>query len=238
MQGIIVFVILSFIVSLILTNFIKLSEKNNGKDFGVKAYIKNFSIKNLDLKYAIIFFILFMILTKEKNTLSIITVVPVCFSLILALIMDIKYMIIPNTCSIVIITSGIIKLIYNFSKENLINSLIGLIIGGFTLFVIDYIFEKITKKEGFGYGDMKLLASIGFFLDYKSIIVIMILSVFLSAIFSILYLIINKVKNIKDAYLPFGPFIVISTFIVCIIPVTTIISWYIQLMDVLVNKMI
>ena len=147
-------------------------------------------------------------------------------------------MIIPNTCSIVIITSGIIKLIYNFSKENLINSLIGLIIGGFTLFVIDYIFEKITKKEGFGYGDMKLLASIGFFLDYKSIIVIMILSVFLSAIFSILYLIINKVKNIKDAYLPFGLFIVISTFIVCIIPVTTIISWYIQLMDVLVNKMI
>ena len=179
-----------------------------------------------------------MILTKEKNTLSIITVVPVCFSLILALIMDIKYMIIPNTCSIVIITSGIIKLIYNFSKENLINSLIGLIVGGFTLFVIDYIFEKITQKEGFGYGDMKLLASIGFFLDYKSIIVIMILSVFLSAIFSILYLIINKVKNIKDAYLPFGPFIVISTFIVCIIPVTTIISWYIQLMDVLVNKMI
>ena len=136
-----------------------------------------------------------MILTKEKNTLSIITVVPVCFSLILALIMDIKYMIIPNTCSIVIITSGIIKLIYNFSKENLINSLIGLIVGGLTLFVIDYIFEKITKKEGFGYGDMKLLASIGFFLDYKSIIVIMILSVFLSAIFSILYLIINKVKN-------------------------------------------
>ena len=238
MQDIIVFVILSFIVSLILTNFIKLSEKNKGKDFGVKEYIKNLSIKNLDLKYAIIFFILFMILTKEKNTLSIITVVPVCFSLILALIMDIKYMIIPNTCSIVIITSGIIKLIYNFSKENLINSLIGLIVGGLTLFVIDYIFEKITKKEGFGYGDMKLLASIGFFLDYKSIIVIMILSVFLSAIFSILYLIINKVKNIKDAYLPFGPFIVISTFIVCIIPVTTIISWYIQLMDVLVNKMI
>lgn len=238
MQSIIVFVILSFIVSLILTNFIKLSEKNRGKDFEFKEYIKNFSIKNLDLKYAIIFFILFMILTKEKNILSIITIVPVCFSLILALIMDIKYMIIPNTCSIVIFSSGIIKLFCNFSKENLINSLIGLIIGGFTLFVIDYIFEKITQKEGFGYGDMKLLASIGFSLDYKSIIVIMILSVFLSAIFSILYLIINKVKNIKDAYLPFGPFIVISTFIVCVIPATTIISWYIQLMDVLVNKMI
>lgn len=238
MQDIIVFVILSFIVSLILTNFIKLSEKNRGKDFEFKEYIRNFSIKNLDPKYAIIFFILFMILTKEKNILLIITIVPVCFSLILALIMDIKYMIIPNTCSIVIFSSGIIKFFCNFSKENLINSLIGLIIGGFTLFVIDYIFEKITQKEGFGYGDMKLLASIGFFLDYKSIIVIMILSVFLSAIFSILYLIINKVKNIKDAYLPFGPFIVISTFFVCIIPATTIISWYIQLMDVLVNKMI
>lgn len=239
MQNIIIFIIISIILSIILTNFIKLSEKKNGKDFNFKEYISSFNIKNFDMKYTIIFFILFeIIISKSSGIIYIITISLLCFSLILAFVMDIKYMIIPNTCSILILLSGVIKNIVEFNKDNIINSLYGLLIGGLTLFIIDFIFEKITKKEGFGYGDMKLLGSIGLFLGYKSVIVIMILSVIISALFSIIYLIVNKIKHIKDAYLPFGPFIVISTFIVCIIPATTIINSYIFLMDTLVNKMI
>ena len=148
-------------------------------------------------------------------------------------------MIIPNTCSIVILICGIMSLICDFSKEKLISSIMGLLVGGLTLFVIDFIFEKITHKEGFGYGDMKLLASIGMLLGYKDIIVIMILSVILSAIYSIAYIIINKlVKKIDEVYLPFGPFIVISTFILYIIPSSQIINWYVAFMNILVNKMI
>ena len=85
---------------------------------------------------------------------------------------------------------------------------------------------------------MKLLASIGLYLGYKSIIVIMILSIVISGIFSIIYLILKKIKKIKDAYLPFGPFIVISTLIVLVVPSTQIISTYFYLMDILVNKFV
>lgn len=238
MQSIIIFIIISFIISIVLSNFINITTNKHCENFNFKEYIKNFKISNIDMKYVIILFILFEIVIKEVSIENILILVPLCFSLMLAFILDIKYMIIPDTASIVILFSGIINLVFNFSKENLLNSITGLIIGGFTLFIIDFIFEKITKSEGFGYGDMKLLGAIGFLFGYKNVIVVMILSIIISSIFGIIYLIINKVKNIKDTYLPFGPFIVISTFIICIVPANIIIDKYFIIIDNLVNKMI
>ncbi len=238
MQSVIIFIIISVIISTVLTNFVKLISNKECEDFTLKEYIQNFKLSNIDIKYMIIFFILFEIIIKEATLENILVYAPLCFSLILAFILDIKYMIIPDTSSIVIFFSGIVNLFFNFSKENLISSIIGIIVGGFTLFIIDFVFEKITNSEGFGYGDMKLLGSIGFLFGYKSIIVIMILSIVTSAIFGIFYLIKNKVKNLKETYLPLGPFIVISTLIICIVPASVLIDKYFYILDNLVNKMI
>lgn len=238
MQSIIIFIIMAFILSVIISNFLSLTKAKKCEDFSFKEYIHNFKISNLDIKYTIIFFILFEIVIKNATLENILIFVPLCFSLILAFTLDIKYMIIPDTSSLVILFSGMMNLIFNFSKENLISSIIGLIVGGFTLFIIDFIFEKITKSEGFGYGDMKLLGAIGFLFGYKSVIVVMILSIIISAVFGIIYLIKNKIKNIKDTYLPLGPFIVISTLTICVIPTTVIIDKYLYIIDNLVNKMI
>ena len=198
MQSIVIFIILSIISSILISNFYKIVIKKQARDFSLKEYLKNFKIENIDLKYVIIFFILYKIIVNNFSWISIVTIVPCITALILAFITDIKYMIIPDTSSIVIILSAIINLIYNYSSENLISSILGFIIGGVTLFVIDYIFKLVTKSDGFGYGDMKLLASIGLYLGYKSIIVIMILSIFISAIFSLIYLVSKKIKAIKN----------------------------------------
>lgn len=238
MQSIIIFFVLSILSSLLVTNFCILTIKRNANNFLVGDYIQNFNIKNIDYRLVIIFFILFKVIIKSCDLISIITVMPCIIALILAFILDIKFMIIPDTSSIFIIISAIFNIVINYNKTLLINSLIGFLIGGLTLYIIDCIFKKITKNDGFGYGDMKLLASIGLYLGYKSIIVIMILSIIISGVFSIIYLILKKIKNIKDAYLPFGPFIVISTLIVLVVPATQIISIYFYLMDILVNKFI
>lgn len=238
MQSIIIFLVLSILSSLLVTNFCSLTIKKNANNFLVRDYIQNFSIKNIDYKLVIIFLILFKVIIKSCDLISIITAMPCIIALILAFILDIKFMIIPDTSSILIIISAIFNIFINYNKTLLINSLIGFLIGGLTLYIIDYIFKKITKNDGFGYGDMKLLASIGLYLGYKSIIVIMILSIVISGIFSIIYLILKNIKKIKDAYLPFGPFIVISTLIVLVVPSTQIISTYFYLMDILVNKFV
>ena len=142
MQSIIIFFLLSILSSLIVTNFINLTIKKNAKDFSIREYIQNFKVRNIDFKLVIIFFILFKIIINDVSLISIITIVPCIISLILAFILDIKFMIIPDTSSVLIIISAFFNIIINYNKTLLIDSIVGFLIGGITLFIIDYIFIR------------------------------------------------------------------------------------------------
>ena len=65
MQSIIIFLVLSILSSLLVTNFCSLTIKKNANNFLVRDYIQNFSIKNIDYKLVIIFLILFKVIIKS-----------------------------------------------------------------------------------------------------------------------------------------------------------------------------
>ncbi|PKN70208.1 MAG: prepilin peptidase [Deltaproteobacteria bacterium HGW-Deltaproteobacteria-12] len=82
---------------------------------------------------------------------------------------------------------------------------IGLLIGGGVLLAIALAYEFITKREGMGGGDIKLLAMIGGFLGWKSLIFILLFSSLLGAVVGITAMVIKK-QDMKYA-VPFGPFL-------------------------------
>lgn len=82
---------------------------------------------------------------------------------------------------------------------------IGLLIGGGVLFTIALGYEVITKREGMGGGDIKLLAMIGGFLGWKSLIFVLLFSSLLGAVIGIALVLIKK-EDMKYA-VPFGPFL-------------------------------
>jgi leader peptidase (prepilin peptidase)/N-methyltransferase len=84
-------------------------------------------------------------------------------------------------------------------------TLIGLLVGGGVLFIIAFVYEAITKREGMGGGDIKLLGMIGGFFGWKSLIFILLFSSFAGAIVGITVMIIKK-QDLKYA-VPFGPFL-------------------------------
>jgi len=84
-------------------------------------------------------------------------------------------------------------------------ALLGLLIGGGVLFMIAFVYELISKREGMGGGDIKLLAMIGGFFGWKSLIFILLFSSFAGAVIGIAAMIINK-QDMKYA-IPFGPFL-------------------------------
>lgn len=86
-----------------------------------------------------------------------------------------------------------------------LEALIGLLVGGGVLFAIAFIYELVSKREGMGGGDIKLLAMIGGFLGWKSLIFILLFSSFSGAIVGITAMIIKK-QDMKYA-VPFGPFL-------------------------------
>jgi leader peptidase (prepilin peptidase)/N-methyltransferase len=86
-----------------------------------------------------------------------------------------------------------------------LEALIGLAIGGGILFAIAFGYELISKREGMGGGDIKLLAMIGGFLGWKSLLFVLLVSSFFGALVGITAMIIKK-QDMKYA-VPFGPFL-------------------------------
>ena len=71
-------------------------------------------------------------------------------------------------------------------------------------------------KEAMGFGDVKLMGALGLYFGLSNIIIITLVSFLIGAILSII-LLVTKLKK-SDEYIPFGPFIVIATFLSMYVP--------------------
>jgi leader peptidase (prepilin peptidase)/N-methyltransferase len=124
--------------------------------------------------------------------------------LIVITFIDLDHQIIPDVLTLPGIPVFFLLAIF-VVKIPWLEALIGLLIGGGVLFAIAFVYELLTKREGMGGGDIKLLAMIGGFLGWKSLIFILLFSSFSGAIVGITAMIIKK-QDMKYA-VPFGPFL-------------------------------
>lgn len=86
----------------------------------------------------------------------------------------------------------------------LISALLGMLLGGGMFLLAHFI-----SKGGVGMGDVKLLAVIGAYMGSGSIMSVVFLAVVASACYSIVMLILKKIKLKEE--IPFAPFIFIGT---------------------------
>lgn len=138
--------------------------------------------------------------------------------LVSAFVIDYKHQIIPNRLNLTLFEIGIIfAFLYGLSDVAItFNLLLGMVTGGGIFLLITVIGGLIYGKEAMGFGDVKLMASLGLLFGLSNIIVITLLSFLIGAILSVL-LLITKIKKSSE-YIPFGPFIVIATFISIFVP--------------------
>lgn len=92
-------------------------------------------------------------------------------------------------------------------------AIIGAVIGYLTLWSVYWAFKLITKKEGMGYGDFKLLAAIGAWLGWANLPWVLLISTVVGVLFGI-YSIMKK--GGERATIPFGPFLAAASIIVWI----------------------
>jgi leader peptidase (prepilin peptidase) / N-methyltransferase len=124
--------------------------------------------------------------------------------LIVITFIDIDHQIIPDGISLPGIPLFFLAAIFVIGLPWL-EALIGLLAGGGVLLAIALGYELITKREGMGGGDIKLLAMIGGFLGWKSLIFVLLFSSLSGAVIGIAAMIIKK-QDTKYA-VPFGPFL-------------------------------
>ena len=138
--------------------------------------------------------------------------------LLSAFVIDYKLQIIPNRLNLTLFEVGIIfAFLYGLSDVAItFNLLLGMVVGGGIFLLITVIGGLIYGKEAMGFGDVKLMAALGILFGLSNIIVITLLSFLIGAILSII-LLITKIRKSSE-YIPFGPFIVIGTFISMYVP--------------------
>ncbi len=144
-------------------------------------------------------------------------------ALIIIAFIDLNEQIVPDVISLPGIVIGFI-ISFFVPYISFINSALGVVVGGGVILIIGLAGSVIFKKEAMGGGDVKLAAMIGAFLGWRYIIISLFLGFFLGALAGII-LIMSKIKNREDA-VPFGPFIVLGSFITLLWG-EKIITWYI-----------
>jgi len=146
-------------------------------------------------------------------------------ALIVITVIDLYHQIIPDVISLPGIGVGLLASLLT-SQISFSNSLLGILCGGGSLFLIATGYQWLFKREGMGGGDVKLLAMIGAFLGWKAVIVTILLGSLIGSITGII-LMVSKGKDFKYA-IPFGPFLSLGA-VAALFYGERIIYWYLHL---------
>jgi leader peptidase (prepilin peptidase)/N-methyltransferase len=106
-------------------------------------------------------------------------------------------------------------------------SMIGIILGGGVLLLVAWGYYLVTKREGMGGGDIKLLAMIGAFLGWKGVIfTIFVGSAIGAAVGGVLSL---RTEAGRRQPIPFGPFLSLGALLFLFFG-PQIVGWYIGIL--------
>lgn len=146
-------------------------------------------------------------------------------ALLVITFIDIDHRIIPDVISLPGIVIGVILALAGISIS-LKSSLIGILLGGGSLFIVAYVYEAITKREGMGGGDVKLLAMIGAWLGWQAVLFTLFFASLLGTIIGGTVMLIQKEGRYYA--IPFGPFLALAA-LAYIFFGPPLIHWYLGL---------
>lgn len=157
-------------------------------------------------------------------------------SMVLVTFVDLTDWTIPNEVTFPGIPLGIVfsvvAMLYpesNLILADPIASLIGVVAGGGSLYLLDKAALLLLKKRGMGFGDVKLLAMLGAFFGWQGVILIIMMASLVGSVVGVAMILATRKRGPRDAapqsdhetgeedvaahgghYLPFGPYLALA----------------------------
>jgi leader peptidase (prepilin peptidase) / N-methyltransferase len=103
-------------------------------------------------------------------------------------------------------------------------AIVGAAVGYLSLWSVHHLFRLVTGREGFGYGDFKLLAALGAFGSWKVLLPIILLSALAGSIVGITLIAIGRHQ--RQQPMPYGPFLAAAGWLVLVFPHTLVTPWW------------
>ncbi len=130
-----------------------------------------------------------------------------CAALLVIIFIDIHHQIIPDVITLPGIAIGFIGAFF-YPIISWQQSALGILLGGGILYGIAFAYYLLAKRDGMGGGDIKLLAMIGAFLGWQSLLFIIFTGSLLGSVIGIGTMV--KQKKGGRTRIPFGPFLSIA----------------------------
>ena len=131
--------------------------------------------------------------------------------LLVIFFIDLDFQIIPD---VITLPGMVMGLVVSFIPGGLgiVEAIIGLLVGGGSLYAMAILGDWLFKKDSMGGGDIKMAGMLGAFLGWQKILFIFISSAALGLVVSVIMMIFSA-KLRKERVIPFGPFLAAAAFI-------------------------
>ena len=130
--------------------------------------------------------------------------------LIALTLIDIKKQLLPDSMTLPLLWAGIFFSFFELFTD-LKSSVIGAMAGYLILWTVYQLFRLLTKKEGMGFGDFKLLAALGAWVGISYLPQIILISSVVGSIAGISMLLMGKTRQQQP--IPFGPYLAVAGWI-------------------------
>jgi len=156
---------------------------------------------------------------------------PLLMALVLSMMLwtltwiDLETGLLPNAITFPGIAIGIL---FGSISGHIQDSVIGAIAGYGVFWLVARVFLLLTRREGLGYGDFKLLAMLGAFLGWQALPFTIFLASAVGAIIGSLYLLLARKHG--RTQIPFGPYLAVSGM-VWLLWGPGLLGWYLNMMQ-------
>ena len=130
--------------------------------------------------------------------------------LIALTLIDLKKQLLPDNMTLPLLWAGIFFSFFELFTD-LKSSIIGAMAGYLILWSVYHLFKLLTKKEGMGFGDFKLLAALGAWAGFSYLPQIILVSSVVGSVAGITMLVTGKTKQQQP--IPFGPYLAVAGWI-------------------------
>lgn len=142
---------------------------------------------------------------------------------------DMKVQLLPDVITLSLMWLGILLAFYAIYIP-LETAVLGAVIGYLVLWLTATLFKLITKREGMGLGDAKLLAAIFAWVDIKYLPVVLLIACFAGIAVAICSRLLQG-KKMFNQTIPFGPYLALGGFLAFLYG-QQIMVWYLGLMNI------
>lgn len=143
------------------------------------------------------------------------------FSLLVITAIDFKFQIIPDEFSLLLVVVGFGTSFLNYTLadtvlQRLIQSFMGFIVGGGSLYIIAVVGKWVLKQDAMGGGDIKLMAGVGAFIGWEKVLFAIFIASLLGSIVGFTLILFKKIMR-KEA-IALGPHLAVGSMLTLFLP--------------------